>query len=258
MNGVIGRYGKTEIVLCEDYEALGRQAAEAVAGCVRSVLNQKSECRIVFSAAESQGSFIRNLAQADVDWTRVTCFNIDDFWQPGMPLELSCGEQTRRELYDQVPVRAAHQVDVHAADPEAEAARFEALLREAPLDVMCLGVGRSGHLALNEPGQTSFHDERWARVVEVDEQSKRQLVEDPNFRALDRIPAKGITTTIPGILSADHFYVMVPLATKKEVLTRLLETDEPTEELPASILQTVEATLYVDRDSCPDALLKAS
>jgi glucosamine-6-phosphate deaminase len=247
MGTVIGRYGETSIVLCESYEALGEEAAASVAECIGDVLKAKPECRIVFSAAVSQGSFIKSLATKEVDWAGVTCFNIDDFWQPGMPLAFSCGAQTRTELYEKVPVKAAHQVDVHAA--EAEADRFEALLREAPPDIMCLGVGTSGHIALNEPGQTSFGDERWVRVVDVDEQSKRQLMEDPNFRALGRIPEKGITTTIPGILSASHFFVMVPLAGKRAILRRLMETEEPTEALPASILRRVRARMFVDRES---------
>lgn len=252
-------YGRMAIEIWESYEDLGRGSAKAVSSCISEVLTSKSDCRIVFSAAESQGSFVRQLAAVpDVEWRRVTCFNIDDFWQPGMPRELSCGHQTRTELYERVPVRAAHQVDVHASDAQAEADRFEALLREAPLDIMCLGIGTSGHIALNEPGPTSFADERWVRVVDVDEQSKAQLIDDPNFRALGTIPSRGITTTIPGILSADHFFVMVPLANKKPILTRLLSTPEPTESLPASILSSLEATLFVDRESCPDSLLSSS
>ena len=246
-------YGKMDIVVCETYEAMGKESASAVASCLRDLLAVQPECRIVFSAAESQGSFVRALAlEPDVDWSRVVCFNIDDFWRPEMPLEFSCGHQTRTELYDKVPVKAFHQVAVHAADPQVEADRFEALLREAPLDIMCLGIGTSGHIALNEPGQTSFNDARWVRVVDVDEQSKRQLMDDPNFKDLGYIPERGITTTIPAILSAKHFFVMVPLANKKDIVTEVLSVSEPVERLPATVLRTVEGTLFLDRASCPD------
>jgi glucosamine-6-phosphate deaminase len=245
------RYGKTTIILCEDYEDLGVRSAEAVAQCIGKVLKDKPECRIIFSAAESQGSFIRQLAASEVDWSQVVCFNIDDFWHPEMPLEYTCGHQTSTELYNKVPVKSAHQVNVHASEAQAEADRFETLLREALLDIMCLGIGTSGHIALNEPGQTSFEDDRWVRVVDVDEQSKKQLMDDPNFQDLGYIPDKGITTTIPAVLSAGHHFVMVPLAIKKSILTEVLNTPVPTEALPASILSTIRATLFLDRDSCP-------
>ncbi|MCH7868461.1 MAG: hypothetical protein IH881_12250 [Myxococcales bacterium] len=105
--------------------------------------------------------------QEGIDWGRVTCFNIDDFWDRRLPREFTCGYQTERDLYAQVPCKAYHLVDYKAADPEAEARRFEALVREGPIDVVCQGIGTSGHLALNEPGDTDFGAERWVRRVEL-------------------------------------------------------------------------------------------
>ena len=57
--------------------------------------------------------------------------------------------------------------------------------------------------------------------------------------------------TIPALLSASHVFTIVPLALKREIMTRLLATPEPNENLPASILSTVEGTLFLDRNSCP-------
>jgi glucosamine-6-phosphate deaminase len=94
-------------------------------------------------------------------------------------------------------------------------------------------------------------------VVDIAEQSKRQLSKDPNFAALGYIPDKGITMTMPALLSAQNVYTMVPLGLKREILTRLFNTSEPTVFLPASVLSTVEGTLFVDRDSCPAECLSA-
>lgn len=247
------KYGKTEVVLCEDYEDLGEKAAAEVAARMGALLAEQDELRVVFAAGESQGSFCRAMArQEGIDWGRVTCFNVDDFWDRRLPREFTCGYQTERELYAHVPCKAYHLVDYKAADPEAEARRFEALVRQDPIDVLCQGIGTSGHLALNEPGDTDFGAARWVRVVELVEQSKIQLRDDPNFRDLGYIPDRGISMTIPAILSARHIYTMVPLALKKPILTRLAETSEPSENLPASIIGTVESRLFVDRDSCPD------
>jgi hypothetical protein len=89
----------------------------------------------------------------------------------------------------------------------------------------------------------------------VAEQSKKQLREDPNFKELGYIPAKGITMTIPAHLAAKHCYTMVPLKLKKEILTKLSSTNEPTETLPASILLNKKGVLFVDKNSCPDLWL---
>jgi glucosamine-6-phosphate deaminase len=247
-------YGKTTITICGDYADLGRRSAAAVASDLRGLLKLQETVRAVFAAGESQGSFLEALSrEPGIAWERVDCFNIDDFWDVRMPVEFTCGKQTCRQLYDRIRARSVNLVRFDAPDAEAEVRRFEALLRAAPIDILSQGIGTSGHLALNEPFDTDFADQRWVRVVEVCEQSKRQLREDPNFKALGYIPEKGITMTIPAIVAVPRIYTIVPLALKKPVLTRLAAHATPSVELPASILVTTPGVLYIDRDSCPDA-----
>ncbi len=249
-------YGRTKITLCDDYADLGRRSAAAVANDLRALLGRKDTVRAVFAAGESQGSFLEALSrEPGIDWERVDCFNIDDFWDVRMPVEFTCGRQTCRQLYDRIRARSVNLVRFDAPDPQAEAARFEALLRAAPIDLLSQGIGTSGHLALNEPNDTDFADSRWVRVVEVCEQSKRQLRADPNFQALGYIPEKGITMTIPAIVAVPRIYTIVPLGLKKPILTRLATFAQPSEDLPASILVQTPGELFVDRDSCPDAWL---
>jgi glucosamine-6-phosphate deaminase len=252
-------YGETKVVLCRDATNLGRRAAAAVARTMRRLLARQSEVRIVFAAAESQVPFLDALAEErSIDWKRVTCFNMDDFWEPRMPMSLTCGALTQKHLYNKARPAARHLIRSRAADPEAEARRFEKLLREAPIDITCQGIGRSGHIALNEPGQTDFMDKRWVRVVRIVEASRRQLMDDPHFRKLGRIPKKGITMTLPALLSARYIFTMVPLASKRPILTRLFRAKSVTPQLPASILRSVRGTLFVDRDSCPKNILRQS
>jgi glucosamine-6-phosphate deaminase len=246
-------YGKTKITICEDEFDLGDRAAIAVSDTMRELLGHQEEIRMILAAGESQITFLDALAkQTDIEWSRVVCFNMDDFWAPNIPEELTCGYQLRRQLYDKVRPKSFHLVRFNAPDAVLEALRFEHVLRSAgPIDILCQGIGTSGHLAFNEPGQTNFQDTAWVRVVDIADQSKRQLAGDPNFRDLPRIPDKGITMTIPAMLSASHVFTIVPLAPKRPVMTRLLATPEPTENLPASILSRVEGRLFLDRNSCP-------
>jgi glucosamine-6-phosphate deaminase len=252
-------YGRTRVVVCRDEVDLGRQSAAAVGAKMRELLAREREIRVVFAAGESQMTFLDALgAEASIDWHRVVCFNMDDFHGTGVPEKYTCGNQTRTQLYDKVGPKRAHLLRFDAPDPEAEATRFEALVRaEGPLNILCQGIGTSGHLALNEPFDTDFHDPKWVRVVSLAEQSKIQLANDPNFRALGYIPGRGITMTIPALMSAEFVYTMVPLALKRPILEKLFTLSAPTEALPASILLETEGTLYVDRNSCPAAFLPA-
>jgi glucosamine-6-phosphate deaminase len=247
------RYGRTKIIACKDEFDLGDRAATAVAETLRALLGQRDEIRMILAAGESQMTFLDALArQKSIDWDRVVCFNMDDFWEPVIPETLTCGYQVRRQLYDKVWPKRFHLVRYNAPNAEREAERFEGVLRSAgPVDILCQGIGTSGHLAFNEPGQTDFGDTAWVRVVDVTEQSRKQLASDPNFRDLPKIPTKGITMTLPAMLSAKHVFTIVPLALKRDIITRLFATLEPTNELPASILSTVDGTLFLDRNSWP-------
>ena len=250
-------YGQTEVIVCDDEFELGRRAATAVAGRMRELLRSQDEISMVLAAGESQNVFLSALSQErDLDWQRVVCFNMDDFWDVRMPERFTCGYQTRTQLYDKVKPRQFHLVRFNAPDPEAEAKRFGGLIaRAGAIDILCQGIGTSGHLALNEPGATDFRDPELVRVVDLAEQSKRQLRDDPNFRDLGYIPQTGITMTIPALLAARHIFTMTPLALKREILTRMMAINHPTAGLPATILYQTPGILFVDRNSCPVRLL---
>jgi len=248
------KYGKTDIVISESKEALGQTAADAVAGCMRECLAGQDEISMIFAAGESQIQFLDALAIApDIDWQRVVCLNMDDFWEPAMPFEYTCCHQTKIQLYDKVKPKRVELFRYDATDPQQEADRFADLMKTLmPIDILCQGVGTSGHLALDEPGEVDFKTDVLVKVVNVDEQSKKQLISDPNFMAYGKIPDKGITMTIPAMLRSRNIFTIVPLALKKPIITRLLQTPEPTIDLPASILSQHKGTLFLDRDSCPD------
>lgn len=254
------KYGKSEVVICKDEYDLGRKAGAAVASTMRRLLADQEKIRVTVATGESQITFLDALArEKGIDWPRVTCFSIDDFHHRGIPEQFTCGHQVEKQLWSKVRPGETHRVEANAEDPHAEAARFERILREAgPLDVLCQGIGTSGHLALNEPFDTNFDDAAWVRVVNIADQSKRQLMEDPNFKALGFIPDKGITMTIPAILSSRHLFTIVPLGLKRPILTRLFATTAPTTALPASILFQTNGTIFVDRNSCPEASHPAS
>lgn len=253
---MIMRYGKTKVVVCEDEVELGARAATAVATRIKELLLAHSEIRIVFAAGESQMTFLDALAEEEkIDWQRIICFNMDDFWDRRMPEMFTCGYQTRTQLYDMVRPKRVHLVGYDADDPYAEAERFERVIRgEGQIDILCQGIGTSGHLALNEPFDTDFDDPAWVRVVNLAEQSKIQLRDDPNFRELGYIPSRGITMTIPALMSAREIFTMVPLALKRPILERLFALKEPTTDLPASILLEREGTLFLDENSCPESM----
>ena len=117
-------YGKTNVLVCDSYEDLGRCAAKDFAQSMRDLLAREAEIRAVFAAGESQMTFFDSLVrEPGIDWKRVNCFNLDDFWDPKMPKEFSCVYQTHRQLYDRVKPKSIDYPRFDAPDPNAEAER---------------------------------------------------------------------------------------------------------------------------------------
>ena len=244
------RCGQLEAFVDKTVKTSAKRAAADFADAVRRTLQARPEANVIFAGAESQMEFHRALARLhDVDWAHINAFAVDDFWSPGLPPDLAVAAEPRRELYAKVKPKSINVLDPSAPDAEAEARRYEALIRARPPDIACIGIGCSGHLALNEPGDTNFAEPRWVRVVDVCQESQRQLEQDPNFKALGTIPARGITLTIPAILHAEAVLVIVPYAIKAPIIRRFMDSPV-TEALPASILKDKAGTrLYLDEES---------
>ncbi len=142
-----------------------------------------------------------------------------------------------------------HCLDGTAPDPEAECARYAALLTEHPLDLCCLGIGENGHLAFNDPPVVDFADPRAVKVVTLDDACKRQQVGEGHFPSIDAVPPEAMTVTIPALLRAATVIAIVPEARKAPAVRDALEGPVATS-CPASILQrTGHAVVYLDQES---------
>ena len=228
-----------------------KRAANDFAWAVRNVLASHSMANIVFAGAESQQPFHHALTQRnDIQWSQIRAFAVDEFYDPNIPLELTVAAQPTRDLYAHVLPAEVHVINHAAPDAEAERMRYEVLIRDHQPHIACLGIGQSGHIAFNEPGQTDFNDHRAVSSIDVCEQSQHQLMTDPNFKALGRIPRRGMTITLPVLLHATHVLVVVPFESKAQVIKRLFDATATTAEFPASILKrSANVRLYLDQAS---------
>ena len=234
--------GRLLVKAYETRAEMGRAAAAEAAQALRAVLADKGSCRVIFAAAPSQNEFLEALCGADVDWSRVDAFHMDEYI--GLPEEApqGFGNFLKRAIFDRVPFRSVNRIRGGAADVDGEIARYSALLRE------------HGHIAFNDPHVAHFDDDCLMRAVELDETCRRQQVNDGCFAALDQVPTHALTLTIPALVSAERLFCMVPAATKADAVGKTV-LGEIRETLPATILRLhPQATLYIDRDSGRDVL----
>ena len=240
----------------DDVDAMVRDAAIEAADALKAAITARGEANVMLATGNSQLAFLVELVQIpDVAWDRVRAFHMDEY--VGLPASHSASFQRymRERVAAQLPVMEFHYLDGDAADPEGEAARYEALLRAHPLDVCCAGIGENGHLAFNDPPVADFDDPRDVKVVALEDASRLQQVGEGHFASLDDVPTHAITVTIPALLRAHRLLVIVPEARKARPVREALYGPITTA-CPASILRRQpNATLYLDPES--SALLES-
>jgi glucosamine-6-phosphate deaminase len=227
---------------------MGAAAAQDVAAAMRDVLERQPALRMVFAAAPSQNEMLDALARlSDLDWSRVTVFQLDEYLGVPPHAPQSFGRYLRDRLFDRVRPGNVQLID-GSANAEAEAQRYTTLLAEAPLDIVCLGIGENGHLAFNDP-PADFVDPDLVKIVTLNHASRQQQVNDGCFPTLETVPTHALTVTIPLIMSGQRLFCVVPGATKAEAVQHTLH-GEITSACPASILRRrANCTLYLDVDS---------
>jgi glucosamine-6-phosphate deaminase len=242
-------YDELPVAVYENNEAMGRAAALDASRILQAALVERGEANLILATGNSQLSFLRTLKQiGGIDWATIRVFHMDEYIGIDPQHRASFPLFLRTHFFDSVQPRAFYPVPGGAENVQAACQEYEALLRQYPADVVALGIGENGHIAFNEP-PAQFNDPVWVKVIELNEISRRQQVNEGHFDRIEDVPRQAITLTIPALLAAKHMLCLAPETRKADIVRAcLLEPIDPLR--PASILRRVaHARLYLDRDS---------
>jgi glucosamine-6-phosphate deaminase len=229
---------------------MGKAAAGAVAAAMQTILSRQERVRMVFAAAPSQVEFLNSLVQTPgLEWGRVEAFHMDEYIGLPEDAEQTFGFFLRTNLFNHVSMARVEFINPDAADSGAECRRYAVMLREHPVDIVCMGIGENGHIAFNDPPVADFGDPEIVKIVELDQICRTQQVNDGCFSSIDKVPRHAITLTVPALLSTKQVFVVVPGPRKARAVFDTLRGPISTA-CPASILRTHAcATLFLDNDS---------
>lgn len=230
-------------------EELGAAAARDVANAITNLLKKQEEVNIVFASAPSQSDFFEAILTHDeIDWTKINVFHMDEYVGLGLEHDKSLSSYLRNTFLNRITTKQNYFLD-GTKDPLEEIGRYEALIAEHPIDIVCMGIGENGHIAFNEPHVADFDDPKAIKIIDLDETNINQQVSDGAFPDIESVPRNGITLTIPTLTSGKYTFCIVPAINKAEAVQRTLQ-GEVTTDTPASILRTVKnASLYLDEAS---------
>jgi len=227
-----------------DREALDRHAAALIWEAAKA----KPDLLICLASGETPTGTYALLASAPERLAGARFIQLDEWAGLGADDPASCAAYLHRTVRLPLAVPPERWIGMRgdAPDAAAECRRIGAALDEAgPIDLCILGLGRNGHLALNEPAE-SF--DPGCHVATLAEQS----LGHPMLAGTDVPVGQGLTLGLGNILRARRILLLVSGGAKRAPLARLAGR-RVTPQLPASFLWLHgDALCLCDEDAAAD------
>ena len=228
---------------------MGLAAGKEIADCIKELLKTKDELNMTFAAAPSQNEVLEYLANdKTIPWEKINAYHMDEYVGIDKTAPQGFAMFLKNALFNKVPFKTVNTLD-STADPDVEAERYSKLLKENPVDIVCMGIGENGHIAFNDPHVADFNDSKLVKKVDLDDVCRMQQVHDGCFATLDDVPKYALTLTVPALAAGKYQFCVVPAATKANAVKNTVY-GEISEVCPATILRKLDnAILYCDSDS---------
>jgi glucosamine-6-phosphate deaminase len=242
--------GKLRVKIYQTRKDMGNAAADEMTTVLKKLLEVKDEVNIVFAAAPSQNEFLEAVVKTEcIEWNRVNAFHMDEYIGLDKNAPQGFGNFLKDRIFNKVGFKSVYYINGNADKIEEECDRYADLLKQYPVDIVCMGIGENGHIAFNDPHVAAFNDTKLVKLVELDEKSRVQQVNDGCFDKLNDVPTHALTLTIPALISAKYIFCVVPDKAKAEAVAKTVKGSVD-ESCPASILKTHDnAILYIEKDS---------
>ncbi|VBB48560.1 Glucosamine-6-phosphate isomerase [uncultured Paludibacter sp.] len=249
-NPIVFLKDKIQVHIFNSREDMGKKAAEDTAAKIKEILQEKNEVNMIFAAAPSQNEFLKYLVNdLSIPWEKINAFHMDEYIGLSANAPQGFGNFLKERLFEKVPFKSVQYINGLVEDIQVECDRYEKLLMDYPVDIVCLGIGENGHIAFNDPPVADFNDKVLVKEVELDPSCRQQQVNENCFTSIDLVPLKAITLTIPALMKAKYMFCVVPSANKAKAVYETLH-HKISEKYPATILRTKEdMKLYLDKDS---------
>jgi glucosamine-6-phosphate isomerase len=240
-----------KIQIHPDYKTLCRTTADLISDYIKS----KPNSLICLASGHTPlGVFeclVKDVKENRIDISQCVFVGLDEWVGIGPKQDGSCRLLMDQFFFDplKIPAKQIHFFNALSNDLQHEADKINSVIGwNGGLDIMLVGVGTNGHIAMNEPG-TSF--DSIAHISELAEETK--IVGQKYFKSSTELKY-GIT------LGLKHFYesklpILMANGSKKSAIMKRIIEEKAGEHLPASIVHGMEqAVLMIDEEAA--SLLK--
>jgi glucosamine-6-phosphate deaminase len=216
-----------------------KAAAAALARYVASRVAAKPDLVLGLPTGRTPIPLYRELVAlfeaGEVDLSRVTTFNLDEFYGIGADHPGSYHQFMREHLFRHVnvPDDRVNFLNGAAENAEAECARYErAILECGGIDIQLLGIGTNGHIGFNEPARELQARTHRATLHASTRRSNMSLFGGDR----DAVPRQALSMGMATILNARELVMLATGKSKAGCIARVV-SGPLTTRVPASFLQ---------------------
>lgn len=238
----------------KDYDAMSRRAANLISAEVI----RRPDCVLGLATGSTPIGTYKQLTvwnqRGDFSFKEVRTVNLDEY--KGLP---GTHDQSYRyfmqtNLFDHIDIvqENTNVPDGLAADPEAECARYDELVKSLGYaDLQLLGLGRNGHIGFNEPCDSYIKETHVVDLTESTIEANARF-----FASADDVPKQALTMGIGCIMAARRVLLIASGADKAEALYNAV-CGPITPQCPASILQLHSDVVIVGDEAALSKLVEA-
>ena len=247
----------------KDYEAMSRRAANVIA----AEIIRKPNCVLGLATGSSPiGTYKELIARyelGDLDFSQVSSINLDEYKGLSPENDQSYRYFMNTNLFDHINIDKANTNVPNglAADPDAECARYDALIEELGGVDLCLGgLGINGHVAFNEAAEEEdpITPDEFAdlptRVLPISRETKTINAYGYQRGDLYGMPEWCITLGMKQILSAKKVYIALNRPWQNGPLKHTI-LDAESAYVPASLLRRCPEVIFCGMEEVTKGIL---
>jgi glucosamine-6-phosphate deaminase len=233
--------------------------ARETATLIRNKQKLNETCVLGLSTGSSPlklyAELVRMHKEESLSFRNVVAFNLDEYYPIDRKAPQSYYHFMRQHLFDQVDMDPANCHIPNGELPKEamkkHCAEYEKMIEAAGgIDLQILGIGTNGHIGFNEPGSSLFSKTRLTPL-----ENSTRLSNAGDFPVITSMPRLSVTMGISTILKSKRIILMAWGNSKADVIQKAVE-GPATEEVPASLLQQHEDTLFVTDQAAASLLAR--
>ena len=184
----------------------------------------------------------QNFINSDLNCSNLISINLDEYVGLTPDNPQSYHYFMRKHLFDKKPFKKSYIPDGMTKDVAATCKEYDQIIKDNPIDVQLLGIGRNGHIAFNEPGTPFDIGTHEVKLTENTIKANSRFFDNE-----DEVPKSAICMGTANIMDAKKVVLMAFGEKKAQAIKEMIEVPV-TEQVPASILQKhPDVTVIVDK-----------